>query len=852
MQRFGFLTQLDLSSNGIGYVGASAIAKACSEHKSIRRLNISSNNIGGKDSGVLMEFLFGPQSKLEFIDISDNKLGSEGVQTLALWLSVNTNLLELHLENVGMNDTGLAQCLNGLGNNSFLEKLFVGRNSSLSKLVAGKGLGDYIVSALFRNIALIHLDLPDAGSFFAQKIEFARSQNMALRKWLDTGYFCDRNWNSIPMPLFARSQLTKLDLSNNQLMGLPYSILLLSSLEYLNIANNFITAEAVPVHLRELAYLSTLRIDGNPFVDVIPERYDLNELEDIFLFFDFFCESTLVGLHVKGVVLGAERAGKTKLVKTLGQAGPYDPETLLLGRRRRSKTVSGPAQGNISSSSLLSPTSDGPVSSSSSLLTAPSTPARRLTKTDKDATALLEGPPSQITVTKVLLPLPDRSTFVNLWDFSVPDIESHPMMQFYLSDGAFYLIVVNPSNSDWRDSLMYWKSIVEGRVTSADVFFVVTHSDRPGNGAQKVAAEIARDFLPSAAAAAPRNGKGRGKSSQSLVYHGVWTVSTSVKEVMPLLTKMALVADPRVKLLGRVPVPWSAVEAMLAEEQKAIAFPIVSFSRLEDMALACGALDDEIPRIARYLHECGTIIHYSDIRKLSNVVVLSPPWLLKVASRLLSFGGSEGTPGTFRLEDLPTIWPAYEFPPRSHQPIVQLLEAFEVLNPLGRVFVMPFLIPDKAPREEEWPLNRVAMAQRYTRVYTFAAESVPRTLMAQLIIRLLEISTVAFSIWQTGVIFSVKERNYLHMIAIRLNRSDNELMIDVSSNDKESGKILHILHSTIESVLDGWFKNLQYQAFAIAQDGLRVSLDELAKLSMQMKHKINVAISEDIAPDILM
>jgi hypothetical protein len=782
--------------------------------------------------------------------LSDNKLGVDGIQTLALWLPVNTSLVELRLENVGLHDGGLLSLLNGLGNNSFLEKLFLARNASIPKLVANRGLTDSLISALFRNISLCVIDLPDVGALFPHKLDFARNQNLALSKWRDTGYFCDRLWTSIPMPLFARDKLTKLDLSNNQLVGLPFSILLLQQLEYLNIANNFVEAEAVPVHLRELSYLTTLRIDGNPFVEGIPERYDLNEIDDIFSFFDFFCESSVVGVHIKTVVLGGERAGKTRLVKTLNQAQPVE---LSHNRRRRGVVASEISANPSSGTGMASPTSEssGNLLSPSSSGSDPSLMrARRLTRGEKDFVAMLENHTSQVNVTKVMLPLPDRSAFLNVWDFSVPDIESHPMMQFYLSDGAFYLIVVNPSNSEWRESLMYWKSVIEGRVSSADVFFIVTHKDRAGNSAEKVVAEIVRDFLPSAAASAPRKAK---RANESIVYHGVWSVSNSTKDVMPLLAKLALVADPRVKLLGRVPVPWSAMESMLAEEEKAISFPIVSFSRFEDMALACGALDDEVPRVARYLHESGAIIHYSDIRKLSNVVVLSPPWLLKVASRLLSFGGSEGTPGTFRAEDLPLIWQAYEFPPRSHQPIVQLLEAFEVLNPLGRVFVMPFLVPDQAPKEEDWPLNRVAMAQRYTRLYTFAARSVlPRTLMAQLIIRLLEISTVAFSIWQSGVIFSVKERNFLHMIAIRLNRADNELMMDVASNDKESGKILHILHSTIESVLDGWFKNLQYQVFAVASDGVRVSLDELAKLSMQMGHKINVAISEDIAPDILM
>jgi hypothetical protein len=839
IQVFVRLTHLDLSFNSLGYVGASAVAKAAAESESLVWLSLASNNIGGKDSQTLMELLFGPKSRLQSVTLSDNKLGNEGVQTLALWLSVNTALNELILENVGMTEVGLSHLLQGLGNNCFVQRLGLLRNP-IPKLSASRGITEQLLGHVYRNIALVQMELPDVGPYFPERVVLPRNQNMALSRCPEMGYFSERGWTTIPMPLFAHVQLTKLDLSMSQLAGLPFSILQLVNLDYLNIANNCIEITGVPVHLRDLRSLETLRVEGNPFVDYIPERYSLSELEDIFSFFDFFCESTLTGVHIKTVVLGAARAGKSRFVKTLAQAGPELPTNTIKSKRRsRSMAETAAAADALASSG----SSIGVERGTGRRMTSKSS-ERDLLSTSGGGGASSENAASQVSVTRVMLPLPDRSARLNVWDFCIPEVESHPMIQFYLSDGAFYVIVVNPSNSDWRESVKYWKSTIEGRVTRADVFFVVTHKDRAGSAAAHVMTEITRDFLPQGTARKPKVG--------GITYHGVWGVSTNVREVSVLLSKMAVVASPRVNEMGRVPVPWAVMESMLGEEEGVLSFPLVSFSRFESMALACGALDNEVPRMARYLHETGAIIHYSDIRKLSNVVILSPLWLLKVAWRLLAFGGSDGSSqGTFQVEDLPEIWPAYEFPPRSHEPIVQLLEAFEVLNPLGRVLIMPFLVPDKPPREEEWPLNRVVMGKRYARVYTFRSGAVPRTLMAQLIIRLLEMSTRAFSIWQSGVIFSVKERSYLHMVAVRLDRAKDELLMDVSTNDK-SGKVLHILHSTIESVLDGWYKNLEYRTFAIGSDGERVALDELAKLSMQMRHKIGVAVSEDLAPDILM
>ena len=796
-----------MSSNNLGYVGASSIAKAALENEALVYLSLNSNNISGKDWALLAELLFGPKSHLQHVDLSDNKLGNEGAAALALWLPVNTTLLELRLQVCNIGDAGFLSLFAGIGGNCFLERLQISKNP-VNKLWTSKSHLEQVYSNLFLNVSLIDLDVTDVPHSIQEKLLIIKHQNLTVKRCPDLGYFCDRWWSSIPIPVLARETLTKLDVSMNRLVGLPHAILELYNLEHLNISNNWIDITGVPVHCRDLPALKSMRVEGNLFLAHVPERYDTQNLEELLLFFDFFCESALSGMGIKLVVLGAPRAGKSRFAKNLVSTG-------LAGT-----AASASQKGRKRSFGLKSLSSaDYGVSLNPS--------------------NALDGS-TQVTVSQVTLPLPDRGAMLNIWDFSVPDIESHPMIQFYLSDGAFYCIVVNPSNGEWRESLLYWKGIIEGRVLQADVFFVVTHKDRPGSQAGHIVSEIQREFVP-----APTRGP---KKPRSVRYHGVWGISGGSKDVSIVLERMALVAHPRVVAIGKLPVPWTSLESMLVEEEKVVSFPLVPYSRFESMALACGAMEHEIPEISRYLHENGSIIHYRDIRKLQNVVIISPQWLLRVASRLLEFGG-EG--GTFQVEDLPVIWPPYEFPPRSLKPILQLLEAFEVLNPLGRVFVMPFLVPDKAPKEEDWPLNRVAMGTRYRRLYAFSGQSVPRTLMAQLIIRLLEISSRAFSIWQSGVIFSIKERTFLHMIAVRLDRDTNSLLIDVNSKDR-SGKVLHILHSTIESVLDGWYKNLEYQSFALGPDNTRVSLDELAKLAMQMRHKVNVVVSEDLAPDILM
>lgn len=785
---------LDVSGNGIGNVGATSLAKSAHGAPNLVSLYLSDCGIGGKDCNLLMELLFGPKSLLKDVNLSDNKLGNEGIQTLALWLPVCLNLEKLNLQSCGIGETGLIAIMQGCASNYVLEELLLGRNP-VPKLTKGKALFDQVRSLLFRNISLLKVELPDITSSMEEVLSCARQQNATLKRCPDMGYFSERLWTSIPMPLFVRDALTKLDISGNSLVGLPFSILHLRALKWLNIADNLISVSGLPVHCRELQSLETLRVEGNPFLKYVPDRYNMRDLDDIFAFFDFFSETSLVGVEFKMVVLGAPRSGKTRFVKSLVTATPEELKK--------------------------KPTLDPKMSRSTELLA-------------------VNEVVNQVSVSKVPLPLPDRAATLNVWDFAITDMEHHPMIQFYVSDGAFYSIVVNPSSSDWRESVVHWKGLIEGRVTRADVFLIVTHKDRNPQAATNVAAELQRDFVK------PTRGKIGG-----IKVHGVWVVcSSNAKDLVPLLEKIAVVAHPRLNERGRIPMPWAFMESMLAEEEKVVSFPIVTYSRFEAMTLSCGALEQEVEGIAKYLHEIGCILHYSEIKKLQNVVIMSPLWLLKVVSRLLAFGTTRGSNGTFRAEDVAEIWPVFEFPERSHEPILQLLEAFEVLNPLGDFFVMPFLVPDEPPPEEDIPHHRVVMGAHYTRVYTFEGGKVPQTLMSQLIIRLLDVSTRAFSIWQSGVVFGLNERTSVHVVSVRLDHKDNLIKIDVWSNDR-SGKILHIIHTTTESVLDGWYKNLTYQTFAKGPDGL-VSLDELAKLSMQMRHKVNKVVSDDLAPDILM
>lgn len=293
LPEFPMLRELDLHGNQLGYVGATVVAQSVCECANLVSLKLSRNLIGGKDSRALMTHLLGERSRLRFLDLSDNRLGNEGMETLAPLLRVNRSLQELLLCGCAVTEPGVNALMRGIAENGTVSVLDLSRNT----LRKSKALTDAVRDALFRNTSLQQVVVPEvtSQSSLLDELIFLRNQNAAFRKAElgDAGlaYFSERMWLQIPSSVFRVTTLSKLDVSNNRLAGLPYSIVLIPSLEWLNISHNCIELDAIPIHCSELPRLHTLRVEGNPFVKHIPGRFDWQSIEDLFDFFNYVAET---------------------------------------------------------------------------------------------------------------------------------------------------------------------------------------------------------------------------------------------------------------------------------------------------------------------------------------------------------------------------------------------------------------------------------------------------------------------------------------------------------------------------------------------------------------------------------
>ena len=123
------LEVIDLSSNDIGVEGGRELADAIVGCPSLRGLNLRSNRLGGGGMWVLANVLVQDSSfRISDLDISGNHLGDVGARALGLALKDNKGLVKLSAESNQIYQVGCGALADGLAHNSCLRELRLGDN----------------------------------------------------------------------------------------------------------------------------------------------------------------------------------------------------------------------------------------------------------------------------------------------------------------------------------------------------------------------------------------------------------------------------------------------------------------------------------------------------------------------------------------------------------------------------------------------------------------------------------------------------------------------------------------------------------------------------------------------------
>ncbi len=95
-------------------------------------------------------------------------------------------------------------------------------------------------------------------------------------------------------------------------------------------------------------------------------------------------------------------------------------------------------------------------------------------------------------------------------------------------------------------------------------------------------------------------------------------------------------------------------------------------------------LDKDLMTASQFLHNLGSIVHFTTDEKLKDIVILNPRWLTKMMSTVFTTKQHYAKNGILSHNVLPHIWKAPDYPSYLYPFFMDLLHMFEIaftLNP---------------------------------------------------------------------------------------------------------------------------------------------------------------------------
>eukprot|EP00808_Paulinella_micropora_P027241 g40439.t1 len=113
---------LDLSSQNLGAVGASAVAKGLQENKTVIELRMGANEIGPAGAEAIANMLKVNEA-LQVLSLIGNNIGPEGAKAIADMLKVNSTLTALDIGGNGIGPQGAQSIADAIKENTALESI---------------------------------------------------------------------------------------------------------------------------------------------------------------------------------------------------------------------------------------------------------------------------------------------------------------------------------------------------------------------------------------------------------------------------------------------------------------------------------------------------------------------------------------------------------------------------------------------------------------------------------------------------------------------------------------------------------------------------------------------------------
>ncbi|XP_064633559.1 leucine-rich repeat serine/threonine-protein kinase 2-like isoform X2 [Lineus longissimus] len=476
---------------------------------------------------------------------------------------------------------------------------------------------------------------------------------------------------------------------------------------------------------------------------------------------------------------------------------------------------------------------------------------------------------------------------LSTWDFAGQE-EFYSTHQCFLSNRSLFLVVCNITNGPSElDTLKPWLLNIKARAPGCPVIIVGTHKDLlPEDERDERISEMTdliRDLcskpgFPKVSDFKCVNGKRDNREIEKL--------RTTIKSV---IEEFKVKGQP---VMGqKVPASYIKLESIIEQargNQKG-RFPVIGRPELERMSSELQLDSDELQQAVRFLHESGVLLHYDDASlQLRNLYFIDPEWLCRMFAQVVTVREINPfiTDGLMKKNDMYQLFKgrrvgedvSFTFPTQLIPQYLRLLEKFEIALPINQE---ELLIPCRLPQERPAFVlpkgygKEIPVTHRYYEMQS----CIPIGFWSRLLTRLLtftddmilemsgDYSNVFRTYWREGIFVHWSEQSYF---LIETHHEPLEV-IEVSVPATGcGGRILGHIVDHLDALVEEWYPGLTEkdpmgdEAMQIRipcplchEDPHIYSLDELidqAKLSESIScpnHDTEVSLHL-LAPDVML
>ena len=543
----------------------------------------------------------------------------------------------------------------------------------------------------------------------------------------------DNEIQKFPESLSELTNLTQLNLSENAIQKFPESLSELTNLTQLNLSYNSI--KEFPESLSELTNLTQLNLSYNNIKE-FPES--LSELTNLIVL-------DLNGNAIENPPLEITNEGIKSIRDYFRQLAEgedqiYEAKLIIVGEGGAGKT----------------------------------TLAKKLE--DPDYQLQQNEPTTEgIDVITWKFPIPEKDRYfqVNIWDFGGQEIY-HATHQFFLTKRSLYALVADTRKED--TDFYYWLNVVELLTDNSPVLIVK-------NEKQDRHREININAL-------------RGQFSN--LKETLATNLSNNRGLPQIITNIQNYIKQLPHIGQTLPKTWIQVRAALEQDNR----NYISLQEYLDICQTNGFTkhSDKL-QLSQYLHDLGVCLHFQDKEDsiLYKTVILKPKWGTDAVYAVLDNKQVTRNQGCFTREELKDIWHEEKYAPMRGE-LLELMKKFQLCYEIPScpdTFISPQLLSENQPEYDWNETNNLILRYAYP-------DFMPKGIISRFIVAMHQYIEQQDYVWKSGVIL----RQGNTRAEIIENYGKREIRVRVVGENKRN--LMTVITYEIDKLNDS-FKRLKYK-----------------------------------------